>query len=65
MLVEMATENNTQNYVRLNFNFKLHDIFLSSLVTDKNIPASKRKKLFPCDALQIFFQVYKISLLIF
>lgn len=61
----MATENNTQNYVRLNFNFKLHDIFLSSLVTDKNIPASKRKKLFLCDVLQIFFQVYKISLLIF
>lgn len=56
MLAEVATENNTQNHVQLNFNFKLHDIFLSDLVTDVNTSASKRKVLFPCDSLQIFFQ---------
>lgn len=56
MLAEVATENNTQNHVQLNFNFKRHDIFLSDLVTDVNTSASKRKVLFPCDSVQIFFQ---------
>lgn len=61
----MATENNTQNHVQLNFNFKLHDIFLSSLVTDMNIPASKRKKYFPVMRYRFFFRCTKFHLSFF
>lgn len=37
----MAMENNTQNYVQVNFNFKLHDVFLPHFVTDVNASANK------------------------
>lgn len=64
MLVEIATEN-TQNHVQLNSNFKLCDIFLSHLVTDVNTSASKRKKIISLWCNTDFFQVYKISVVIF
>lgn len=41
MLVGMTMENNTQNHVQVNFNFKVHDSFPPHFVTDVNASANK------------------------